>query len=137
MQKSETVEISNLTKGKLPRLPFVPLKDAILGKRYELSIVFSTPKISKDLNNHYRGKNHPTNILSFNISKNEGEIILEPKKIKTEYKDFGVSYESFLKYLLIHGMLHLKGMDHSSTMDKAEKKFLKMFGVEMPNNLES
>ncbi len=137
MVEGKTVEISNQTKGKLPRLPFVPLKNAILGKRYILSIVFATPKISKELNNRYRGKNHPTNILSFNIAKNEGEIILEPKKIKTEYKDFGLTYEEFLKYLLIHGMLHLKGMDHSSTMDKAEKRFLQKFGIKMPNNLSS
>ncbi len=131
------VQISNQTKGKLPRLPFVLLKDAILGKRYELSIVFTTPNISKKLNKRYRGKNYPTNVLSFSIDRNSGEIILEPKKIKTEYKNFELNYKSFLTYLLIHGMLHLKGMDHSSTMDKEEKKFLRKFGIKIPNNLAS
>ena len=137
MTEEEKVEISNLTKGRLPRLPFVQLKDAILGKHYILSIVFATPKISRELNARYRNKKDPTNILSFNITKGEGEIILEPRKIKTEYRDFGLTHEEFLKYLLIHGMLHLKGMDHSSTMEKAEKRFLQKFGIKMPNNLSS
>jgi len=32
-----------------------------------------------------------------------------------------------LKYLFIHGLLHLKGFEHSSTMEKEEKKYMRLF----------
>jgi len=37
-----------------------------------------------------------------------------------------MSYSKFIKYLFIHGLLHLKGFEHSSIMEKEEKKFLDM-----------
>jgi hypothetical protein len=41
---SETFSIINKTKGKLPRLPFVAMKNAALGKNYELELVFVEKK---------------------------------------------------------------------------------------------
>lgn len=120
-------EIINKTKGKLPSLPFATIKDAILGKKYEVSIAFVSPQESKKLNNKHRGKNYPTNILSFPFSRRSGEIIMQLDKAKKEAPDFGMPYTQFLKFLFIHGCLHLKGLQHSSTMEREEKKFLKKF----------
>jgi probable rRNA maturation factor len=116
-----------MTKGALPRVPFVAIKDKILGKDYELSLVFATKSLSKKLNNIHRGKNYPTNILSFPLDKKSGEIFIEPVKARLDAPEFDMNYTKFIKFLFIHGCLHLKGMQHSSTMDKAEKKFLKIF----------
>ncbi len=117
------------TKGKLPRLPFVQLKDAVLGKKYELSIACVSPAISKRLNRTYRGKDKSTNILSFALSENEGELVLDLARIKKEAPLFERNYTSLTGFLLIHGMLHLKGMAHSSTMEREEQKFLKKFKI--------
>lgn len=118
------------TKGKLPRLPFANMKNEILGEDYELTIVSATNNLSKKLNNEYRQKNYPTNILSFPLSKKEGEIILDLKTIKKEAPSFNMSYTNFLGFLVIHGMLHLKGMEHGSTMERQEKKWCKKFSIE-------
>ena len=121
------ISIINKTKGKPPRLPFARLKDAILGTKYDLSIAIVTPKESHKLNLAHRQKDKPTNVLSFPYDKTSGELVLD---IKTSLKDapnFDMTGPKFLLFLVIHGMLHLKGFDHGSTMERAEKKFLKMF----------
>jgi probable rRNA maturation factor len=123
------IEILNKTKGKLPCLPFVELKDAVLGKKYELSLVFVGDALSKKLNRIYRGKNKPTNVLSFPLSKNEGEIFINLKKARAEMKDFDEKFAPFVGLLFIHGMLHLKGMSHGSTMEKQEQKLRKKFKI--------
>ena len=119
----ENFSVINQTKGKLPSLPFLLIKEDILGKKYNLSLVFISKNKSKYLNNKYRGKNNPTNILSFPLSKNEGEILICPDVVKTELKKFSRTYRQLLRFLVIHGLLHLKGMEHSVTMEKAEEKY--------------
>lgn len=128
MEQKDTLQIFNSTKGKLPRLPFVLLKEKILGKDYTLSIAVVSSKKSKELNLKHRGKNKPTNILSFPLSKKSGELILELGVIDTEYEKFNMTRKNFIGFLLIHGMLHLKGMDHGSTMERYEKKYKNEFG---------
>nr|MBP9840008.1 rRNA maturation RNAse YbeY [Candidatus Paceibacterota bacterium] len=76
------ISISNISKAKYPNLPFSLLKDDILGKKYSLSIALVTEKVSKDINTKYRNKNKSTNVLSFPLSKTEGEIVLCPKVIE-------------------------------------------------------
>lgn len=117
----ENIFITNKTKGKLPSLPLVLIKNDILGKTYDLSIVFVGKKRSANLNEKYRNKKGPTNILSFPYSKKDGEIIICPQVAKTQNKKFNKTYRQFIGFLLIHGMLHLKGMDHGNKMEKKEE----------------
>ncbi len=123
----ENCTIINKTKGKLPRLPFVSMKDAILGKTYDLSVSFISPSAQKKINITYRSKDSTTNILSFPLTETSGEITFDLAKVKKDSPDFDMSYSQFLKFLFIHGLLHLKGFEHSSTMEKEEKKFMKKF----------
>ncbi|MFA5987468.1 MAG: rRNA maturation RNase YbeY [Candidatus Paceibacterota bacterium] len=113
--------------GQLARVPYKKLKDAILGKDYTLSVVFVRPEDSQKINNTYRGKNKPTNILSFPLSKNEGEIILNKEQIEREIVTKKVKAKEYLSYLFIHGLLHLKGYAHGSKMEKEEDKFIRKF----------
>ncbi len=129
--KDETLSILNETKGKyrgkLPRLPFVELKNAILGPKYELSIAYVNPAKAKKLNTAHRGKNYATDILSFPFSKKSGEMILCPQIIKKKAAEFGQTVQKYNTFIVIHGMLHLKGYEHSSRMERAEKLFLRRF----------
>ncbi len=97
------------------------IKNEILGKKYSLSIACVDEKTSRELNKKYRGKNKPTNILSFPLRKDMGEIVLCPAVIKREAKKFGRTFDKFLSFLVIHGILHLDGMKHGSTMEEREK----------------
>ena len=119
----DNFSLINKTKGKIPYLPFQKIKNDILGKKYSLSIALVSEKISKELNNKYRNKNKSTNILSFTLNKNMGEIILCPAVIKREVKNFERTFGDFLGFLVIHGMLQLEGLEHSSTMEEKEKKY--------------
>ncbi len=128
----EKLGIINKTREKAFGLDFSlvsRMKDDILGKEYSLSIAYVSEKTSKELNTKYRDKNKSTNILSFNIGNKEGEIIICPLVVKREAKNFDKNVPDFLGFLVIHGMLHLKGMAHGSIMSKAEKKYdQKYFG---------
>ncbi len=103
------------------------IKNDILGKKYSLSIAFISPKKSREINKKYRKIDKPTNILSFSFNKNEGEILLCSGVIKKETKEFGRTYKELLGFLVIHGMLHLKGYEHSSRMERAEEKYDKKY----------
>lgn len=111
--------ILNKTKRSTPRIPFEKIKDKVLGKRYELSLVFCGDALSRKLNRTYRKKDYPTNVLSFPISKTEGEIFINQSRTK----GFSVAH------LFIHGLLHLKGMQHGDRMEAREKTLLKAFGL--------
>ncbi len=121
---SQDFSIINQTKSKLPRLPFLALKKDILGEKYSLSLAFITKNKMRELNNTYRKIDKPTNILSFPLSKKEGEILICLDIVKKELEKFDKTYPQLLGYLIIHGMLHLKGMDHGKKMENAEKKYL-------------
>ena len=121
------LSILNKTKGKLPRLPFVQLKNKILGEEYDLSLVIISPKESHRINLTHRGKDKPTNVLSFPLSKISGEIFLDIKTSTKDAPNFDMTPTKFLLFLVIHAMLHLKGFEHGSTMERQEKKFLKLF----------
>jgi probable rRNA maturation factor len=123
----EKFSITNTTKSAPKGVPFAKIKDAVLGPKYELSLVFVGDKKSRALNNSYRGKNQPTNCLSFALGKNSGEIFLNLKKAKKEAAKFGQKFDNFVAFLFIHSCLHLKGMEHGSRMERAEMKFLKKF----------
>ena len=115
--------------GKPPRLPFLDIKNAILGKKYELSLVFVNKKHAIEMHKDWKSKNDPVNILSFPLSKTEGEIFISLDKAKTECKKFKQTYENYVGFLFIHGCVHLKGYAHGQEMENLEKKFRQKFGI--------
>lgn len=106
---------------------FVSISERVLGKRYELSLVFVGEKAAKKLNQDYRQGDYVPNVLSFPLSESAGEIFICLKKIKKECADFEMKPAQYEKFLFIHGCLHLKGHDHGDKMEKLEKKFIKEF----------
>ncbi|MEK7614128.1 MAG: rRNA maturation RNase YbeY [Patescibacteria group bacterium] len=126
---SNGTSVRRLTKGKLPCLPFVNLKNTVLGKNYQLSVAFVGSKESKKLNKKYRGKNNPADILSFPFSKDEGEIIICLSQARKNAKNFEKTFANFLPFLYIHGLFHLKGLSHGSIMEKKEAGVRKKFGI--------
>ncbi len=116
---------------KKPRVPrgklFARIKEHVLGKRYTLSLAFIGPNESRRLNKRYRGKNKAANVLSFPLEKNAGEILICPTEAKRQARAFGSTPERFVAELFIHGLFHLKGMSHGSTMERREAAAKKYF----------
>ncbi|MDP9249611.1 MAG: rRNA maturation RNase YbeY [bacterium] len=108
---------------------FSRIKNDILGKNYSLSIAYVTPAKSRELNKKYRKKDKATNVLSFALRRDMGELLLCAEVIKKEAKEkkFGKNLKDLIGFLVIHGMLHLKGLKHSSTMEKEEEKYDKKY----------
>ncbi len=127
--RENSLSVSKTIRGNLPKgkLPLLAIKNAILGKNYELSLVFIGTKRSRTLNRTFRKKDKPTNILSFSLDKNSGEIFITPALLPRGAREFDESERQFLGRLLIHGCLHLKGMVHGSRMERLESKFRKKF----------
>ncbi|MEN9338612.1 MAG: hypothetical protein RI945_337 [Candidatus Parcubacteria bacterium] len=101
------------------------IKNTILGKSFILSVNFIGGKEALALNKKYRQKDYIPNILSFPLSKKQGEIFICISVAKKEAKKFSLSQADFLSLLLIHGSLHLKGMEHGEKMEALEEKYLK------------
>ncbi len=97
------------------------IKEEILGKQYELSFAFVNKDKIKSLNKTYRKKDEPTDILSFPLSKTNGEILICKDVAKTKAKKFKMTLEDYLLFLVIHGILHLKGLKHNAKMERYER----------------
>ena len=85
-------------------------------ERWEISILFCDDATIAQLNERYRGIARPTDVLSFPRSGGpgwiEGDIAVSCDALRRNADAFGVSEDDELKRLLVHGMLHLAGMDH-------------------------
>jgi len=126
-QTISNTSINRLTKGKLPRLPFSDVKNHILGKNFELSLAFVDLATMKKLSVEYKGDDTHTNILTFPLSKQEAEIVMNLQTVRSAAKHFGMTYQEHLLFLFIHGCLHLKGYKHGPEMETLEEKLLQKF----------
>jgi probable rRNA maturation factor len=97
---------------------------------WDISILFCNDGYIQELNNAYRHKDKATDVLSFPAGEtvNEdgeeryipGDIVISLESLKRNAEEFGISEDEELRRLLVHGILHLDGMDHSvNSLDKA------------------
>lgn len=121
--------LSHTTRQAPPRLPYERMKDDILGKNYTLSLVFVGNARSRVLNQKYRNKTYPPNVLSFPLSDTTGEVYINPHRAARDAKKFDLSTRGMIAFLFIHALLHLKGLDHGDTMERAEQRFLKKYDL--------
>jgi probable rRNA maturation factor len=92
-------------------------------KALEVSLVFLKEGEAKRLNWKYRGKDYPTDILSFENEDQEslGELVFCWTVLQRQAKEHKMTLEQELGYLMIHGLLHLLGHDHEVPGPQAEK----------------
>ena len=124
-----SISISKTVRG-YPKLPYQEMQEDILGKRYELSLVFVGEKRALTLNQKYRKKSYIPNVLSFPLDTMHGEIYIAPQVAKREAAHREMSVRGYVGFLFIHGLLHLKGHAHGATMEKAEKRYLAKYGLQ-------
>ena len=84
------------------------------------------------LNNDYRKKDKPTDVISFayrenafpglpDTHENLGDVYISLEKAKEQAAEYKVSMREEVKRLLIHGILHLVGYDHEKGRKEAEE----------------
>jgi probable rRNA maturation factor len=114
-------------------------------ENFELTVVLADDAFVRELNHTYRGKNQPTNVLSFANeappAKGEeiylGDVVLALETIEREAQAQGKSFKAHATHLIVHGVLHLLGHDHmrrneAKTMEGLEVKILKKLKVKNP-----
>ncbi|EZP76193.1 metalloprotease [Parageobacillus genomosp. 1] len=115
----------------------------------EVSVSFVDNERIRAINRDYRGKDQPTDVISFALEeKGEGEIeiigadvppllgdiIISIPKAKEQAEEYGHSFMRELGFLAVHGFLHLLGYDHQTeedekTMFSKQEEILKHFGL--------
>ena len=123
------LDIIRQTSGAIPRGPWRQIKEAVVGKDYHVSLVFPTLKLATDLHQQWKKKPGPANILSFELDDTAGEIFISLSQARRECKNYDRDYHNYLLFLFIHGLFHLKGYTHGSTMEKQEARIRQQFGV--------
>ena len=119
----------------------------------EISVRLTTDAEVRQLNRQYRGKDKPTNVLSFpmvqpdlldTVTQNSddgeallGDIVLAHGVCAGEAADKGISLEDHVTHLVAHGVLHLLGYDHqrddaAEGMEAIERDVLAGLGIADP-----
>ncbi|KPH60194.1 endoribonuclease YbeY [Pseudoalteromonas porphyrae] len=110
----------------------------------ELSIVIADEAQSQQLNNDYRGKDKPTNVLSFEFEAPPGidiplvgDLIICPAIVLAEAIEQEKTFHDHFAHMVIHGCLHLLGFDHikdedANEMESIEKQLLADLGIADP-----
>jgi probable rRNA maturation factor len=112
----------------------------------ELSLVFTGDAEIRQINAEWRGKDKPTNVLSFPAFPIEpgampgpmlGDIVIARETVEREAADLEKSPEAHLTHLLVHGFLHLFGYDHlendeAERMETIETRILATLGLSDP-----
>ena len=121
----------------------------------EVSITFVDDEEIAALNSEYRGKEGPTDVLSFECDALDdefmlfeddqfeepvitlGDIVIAPDVALKQSVDYGTTFEQEISVLLVHGLLHLCGYDHiededAAIMEPLEREILSAwFGYEV------
>jgi probable rRNA maturation factor len=120
--------------------------------RLSASLLFTSDAEVRTLNREWRGKDKPTNVLSFPMFERDellalpaegppellGDVSLACETCKREAVEKGVSLEAHATHLIVHGLLHLAGLDHEISADDAaamealEIKALALIGIADP-----
>ena len=117
----------------------------------EISVRLTGDEEVRALNAQWRGKDKPTNVLSFPLAERcelreetiagrellLGDIVLARGVCEAEAAEKGITVEQHATHLLIHGTLHLLGYDHlddagAADMEAREVRALKRLGIASP-----
>lgn len=121
---------------------------ALKKKTPEISILLTSDEIVQQLNSQYRGKDTPTNVLSFPQIEEDavpdedlvllGDIILAFETVTREAAEKKIPLETYIAHLVVHGTLHLLGYDHkkdddAEAMESLENKIMERLGYDRPH----
>jgi probable rRNA maturation factor len=111
----------------------------------EVSLMLSDDAAVRTLNRRWRGKDAPTNVLSFPAGDDAvpgaprllGDVVLAFETVAREAEAQAKPLTHHVRHLIVHGVLHLLGHDHergreATRMENRERRILEAFGVPDP-----
>ena len=101
--------------------------------RVDFTCLLTTDAELKRLNEQFRGKAYATDVLSF---PGTGELAISYQRARAQAAQFGHSIEDEVRILMLHGVLHLLGMDHETDSGAmARREALWRAKLRLPNSL--
>ena len=114
-------------------------ESALAGDGRALCIRLVDAAEGAELNGRFRGRNYATNVLAFPAGESDllGDIAICAPVASKEAREQGKRLADHYAHLVIHGVLHLKGLDHETeadavAMEAQETKLLKSLGIADP-----
>lgn len=108
------------------------LQDRIARKREYHCLITNDGELQA-LNREFRGQDYPTDVLSFPAAPPYlGDVAISLQHARAQAREFAHSLEDELRILLLHGVLHLTGLDHESDtgqMARAEQRWRRKFSL--------
>jgi probable rRNA maturation factor len=132
-------------RAEIAKWASVALGRRALGREMGVRVVGAAE--SRRLNSQYRGKNRPTNVLSFPVAplpgkpvgeaRPLGDLVICPQVLRTEAREQKKTLRAHWAHLVVHGVLHLIGYDHereaeASRMEQREISVLRRLGFANP-----
>ena len=113
---------------------------AALSRSARLTVRFVDDREGRALNRDFRGKNRPTNVLTFVMRRKprlEGDLALCAPVVAREARAQRKSAAAHYAHLVVHGVLHLQGYDHETAgeardMERRETRIVKRLGFPDP-----
>lgn len=114
---------------------------ALEGADGEIVVLLTDDAAVHELNQRFRGKDRPTNVLSFPAPETArphlGDLVLASGVCLAEAEQQGKTVGDHLSHLVVHGVLHLLGHDHeddgeAEAMEAKERAILATLGVADP-----
>jgi probable rRNA maturation factor len=127
--------VAGLSEAAFSR--FVRRAARAVGLRGEVNVLVTTSREVRSLNRRFRGKNKPTDVLSFPPMQKlpedfAGDIAIAVEVAAQNGKRVGHTPAEEVKILAVHGLLHLAGYDHerdNGTMARKEQRLRRMLGL--------
>lgn len=127
--------VAGLTEDSLDR--FVTRAKRVTGLRGSVTVLVTSSEELRRLNNRFRGKNEPTDVLSFPPDRwaargFAGDLAISAEMAAKNARRLGHSPEEEVKILTLHGVLHLAGYDHETDhgeMARREGRLRKQLGL--------
>ena len=96
-----------------------------------VNVVFVNDRRIHELNRQFLKRDRPTNVISFNCDEPQlpgesrllGEVYVSRDRARAQAREYGVSYASELRRLVLHGLLHLLGLTHRQ-MEPLYRRYL-------------
>jgi probable rRNA maturation factor len=94
------------------------------------------------LNRAFRGRDYATNVLSFSYGRGRGDVALCHPVIAREAREQGKTLQAHYAHMVVHGLLHLRGLDHARRadavrMERREIRILRSLGYPDPYRVKA
>lgn len=128
------VIVRKTVRGLTPRAlaHFAGRARRAVGLRGTVDVLLTSSAEMQRFNRDFRGKDYPTDVLSFPGSGGHGDIAISADIARDNARRLGHPVAAEIKILLLHGMLHLAGHDHEidgGRMRRLESRLRRQFGL--------